>query len=291
MRACRFICGLSVWLLLATACLASQSHAAKGMVIKSDAAHLTVVISCDSIPGYMDAMVMSFAVHDAKTLDALKPGTTVDFTMGEQNGTVYAENIQVKTFQNLELDPTQANRLAGLEEALAPSSSVVQVGRPVPNFALVDQDGRRVALSQFNGKVVAVTFLYTRCPFPNYCVRLADNFARLQKRFHAELGSELVLLSIVIDAVHDQPQTLAKYAQMWKADPAGWHVLTGSQEQLQKVCRLFDMNYYPDEALFIHSFHTAVIDRRGTLAANLEGNDFTARALGDLVETVLHAPH
>jgi protein SCO1/2 len=235
----------------------------------------------------MEAMVMSFTVHNEKELDGLHPGAILDFTMSEQNGKAYAENIHVRPFENLELDPTQAKRLHGLEEALAPSASALKVGQPVPNFTLVDQDGKPVALSQFDGKVVAVTFMYTRCPFPSYCVRLSDNFARLQKRFRDQLGRDLVLLSVVIDAVHDQPQMLAKYSQLWKADPIGWHFLTGSQDQLQHVCRLFDMNYYPDEALYIHSFHTAVIDRKGKLAANLEGNDFTARELGDLVENIL----
>jgi protein SCO1/2 len=101
------------------------------------------------------------------------------------------------------------------------------------------------------------------------------------------MGRDLVLLSVVIDTTHDQPQALAEYSKTWKADPAGWHFLTGSTEQIQRVCGYFDMNYYPDEGLFIHSFHTVVIDRAGRLAANLEGNDFTARELGDLVDSLL----
>jgi protein SCO1/2 len=119
-------------------------------------------------------------------------------------------------------------------------------------------------------------------------VRLSNNFARVQKRFHAQMGRDLVLLNIVIDTGHDQPETLATYAKQYKADPQGWHFLTGSLDDVQKVCRYFDMNFYPDEGLYIHSFHTAVLDRHHNLVANLEGNDFTAQQLGDLVENVLH---
>jgi protein SCO1/2 len=144
-----------------------------------------------------------------------------------------------------------------------------------------------VQLSQLAGKVVAVTFMYTRCPFPNYCARLSGNFERLQKRFRPEIGRDLVLLNIVIDTAHDQKLALADYARQYHADPAGWHFLTGPNDQVQKVCRYFDMNYYPDEGLYIHSFHTAVIGRDGKLVANLEGNEFTAQQLGDLVETTL----
>jgi protein SCO1 len=144
-----------------------------------------------------------------------------------------------------------------------------------------------VRLSQFAGKVVALTFIYTRCPFPDYCVRLSNNFGLLQKRFHDRLGSDLILLSVVIDPAHDQPQALADYARIWKADARAWHFLTGSQEQIDQIAGRFDMNFYPDEALYIHSFHTIVIDREGCLAANVEGNDFTPKQLGDLVAAVM----
>jgi protein SCO1/2 len=260
------------------------------MLIKVESSKQLIVVSCDSIPGYMDAMVMSFAIKEMKAVEGLKPGMILDFEVVQHGDTTYADKLHVRPFQNLELDPTQAKRLKGLEDALAPSSNALSVGQMVPDFDLVDQDARRVSLAQFAGKVVAVTFMYTRCPFPNYCVRLSDNFARLQKRFSDRIGRDLVLLSVVIDPTHDQPTMLSGYAKMWKADPAGWHFLTGSTEQIQQVCRYFDMNYYPDEGLFIHSFHTIVIDRKGKLAANLEGNEFTARELGDLVDAMLEQP-
>jgi protein SCO1/2 len=106
----------------------------------------------------------------------------------------------------------------------------------------------------------------------------------MQRRFKDLLGKDLVLLTIVIDPVHDQPDALKTYAHTWNAEAHHWHFLTGPVADIQDLCRRFDMAFYPDEALFIHSFHTAVIDRNGRLAANLEGNNFTAKQLGDLVE-------
>ncbi len=101
------------------------------------------------------------------------------------------------------------------------------------------------------------------------------------------MGHDLILLTIVIDPARDQPEALADYARTWKADARSWHFLTGSLADIQKLCRGFDMVFYPDEALLVHSFHTVVIDRQGKLAANLEGNNFTAQELGDLVESVI----
>jgi protein SCO1 len=93
------------------------------------------------------------------------------------------------------------------------------------------------------------------------------------------------------DPVHDQPDALKDYARTSKADARNWHFLTGSVASIQQLCREFDMSFYPDEALFVHSFHTVVIDRRGKMIANLEGNTFNAKQLGDLIQEVMEQHH
>jgi protein SCO1 len=238
-------------------------------------------------------MVMSFPVHDVKSLEGLKAGMKIDFTIAAEKESSYAEDIHIRPFQSLENDPFEANRLSILEKMLSDTGrnkEALTPGQAVPDFKLVDQDQQQVSLSDFAGKVVAITFVYVRCPLPNYCFRLSSNFARLQKRFKNEIGRDLVLLTIIIDPVHDQPQSVKDYARIWSADPKGWHFLTGSPAAIQEICARFDMRYYPEEALLVHSFHTVVIDRQSRLASNIEGNDFTAKQLGDLVETVMANP-
>jgi protein SCO1/2 len=157
----------------------------------------------------------------------------------------------------------------------------------VPDFKLIDQRGRRLSLSELRGKVVAVNFVYTSCALPNYCLRIANNFGVLQKRFKARLGRDLILLTVTFDPVHDTPDVMSRYARRWDADPATWHFLTGPVEDVQKVCHLFGVDFFPDEGLMSHSLHTAILDRRGRLVANIEGNQLTADQLGDLTETLL----
>jgi len=283
--------GLTLLLLLAPVQgWASETHSVTGMVLKVDRSNKTMVVSCESIPGYMEAMTMPFSVRDGKALDTLQPGATVEFTWVVGKDSSYANNVQVRPYDNLELDPSQARRMKLLEKMVAPAAvgaGAVAIGQSVPDFALTDQNRQRVALSQFSGKVVAITFIYSRCPFPNYCFRLSNNFGQLQKRFKRQMGKDLVLLSIVIDPANDGPEALTNYAHIWKADSDGWHFLTGPLPEIQQVARKFDMNFYPDEALLVHSFHTAVIDRQARLAANIEGNSFTAQQLGDLLDTLL----
>lgn len=266
---------------------ADKRYKVTGLVTEVDVPHDTVVVSHDQIPGYMDAMVMPYHMRDKKALANLKPGMKIDFTLVVGEDSSYIADVRVIEYQSQERDPDQARRLKALDSVLRPDAVTIKNGQAVPDFRLVDQNNKPVRLSEFDGKVVAMTFIYTRCPLPDYCLRLSNNFGLLQRRFRPRMGKELILLSVTFDPEHDQPEVLAKYASVWKADEAGWHFLTGPLATVKQVCGMFGMNFWPDEGLMTHSLHTVVIDRQGKLAANIEGNQFTAIQLGDLIEATL----
>jgi len=266
---------------------AQQRYAVRGLVLSVDRPHQSMVVSCEEIRGYMGAMAMPFKVRDTKLLDGLAPGALVDFTLVVNKEESYAENLKIRSYASAEREPAKAHRLQAFEDALDPGSRRLTIGQDVPDFALIDQKTRPVHFGQFAGKVVALNFVYTRCALPDYCLRLSNNFGVLQKRYKERLGRDLVLLTVTFDPVHDQPELLNSYAQTWKADPENWRFLTGRPQDVQHVCELFGVSFVPDEGLFIHSLHTAVIDRNGKLVANLEGNEFTPEELGDLVGTEL----
>lgn len=284
---------IAALLIVSGACFA-QEHDARGIVVRLSAAHRRLVVSCDAIPGYMAPMEMSFAVRDARSLSTLTAGSAVRFTIVKRDGVLYAEKLAPITAANLEAEPLQAESmeagsLTALTSALGPSSAakVIEPGQSVPDFSLTDQTGSVVHLSQFEGKVVALTFGYSRCPNPQYCYRLSNNLARVEKRFSARAGKDLVLLTVAIDPEHDQGAALKAYAAEWHADARQWHFLTGSVADVRQVAGLFGMNFWREEGLLTHALHTVVIDRQGRLVANLEGNRFTAQQLGDLVESVM----
>jgi protein SCO1 len=274
-------------ILSSTLARAAETHAAKGIVLKVDAAHRLLTVSCEAIPNYMDAMEMEFAVRDAALIANLKPGTAVSFTIVPRGKNLYAEDLRVLLMANLESEPLEAGKLAALHNAMRPETKTLAVGERVPDFTLTDQAGREIRLSQFAGKVVLLTFGYSRCPNPNYCFRLSNNLARVEKRFQAEAGHDLALMTVVIDPEHDKGAELVNYAAVWKADPAVWHFLTGPLPEIQKVAGMFGTNFTSDEGFVTHTLHTVIVDREGILAANLEGNSFTAEQLGDLVKTVM----
>jgi protein SCO1 len=287
----RFALPLLAALLAPFPSLAQQRYSAKGLVLAIHKEHRFMTVSCEAIPGYMGAMVMPIEVRDAHELDDLAPSTMIEFFLVADKEHPYAENVRVRNFDSVELDPLSARRLRLLDGAMDPSLSpnrVLKLGQAAPDFSLTDQNREHVTLSQFAGRVVAISFVYTRCPFPEFCFRLTNNFARLQKRFAGQMGSGLILLTISLDPVHDRAETLAEYARTWNIHVKGWHLLTGPPAEVQKFCERFGVAFFPDEGQLIHSLHTLIIDRHGKLAANLEGNEFTAEELGDLVQSVLN---
>jgi protein SCO1 len=284
-------CLLGLSLLLAASPLFCKTYSASGLVLRTDREHLSLEVSCQAIPGYMEAMVMTFPVRSAEALDGLKPGMMIDFKLDVRKNAAYAEQIRIHAYENTAQEPMAARQLEILDAATSTPirhEPLLQVGEALPDFTLIDQKRRNVMLSALQGRVVAITFIYTRCPLPNFCFRMTNNFGVLQRRFADRMEKGLVLLSITFDPEHDQPETLADYARTWTKDSKGWHFLTGPSADVKNLCREFGVNSWQDEGLLTHSLHTVILDRQGRIAANLEGNEYSAKQLGDLVEAVMN---
>jgi protein SCO1/2 len=277
-------------LALAPLAAADKEYTVRGMVLRVDRAERTFVVSHERIEGLMDSMVMPFEVRAAADLDTVVPGAVVTFTLVVAEKGAYATKIQVRRYESVEQDPRTARRLAMVRRAAGATVPPLKVGEKVPDFTLTDQVRRPFTFSSLAGKVVAVNFVYTRCALPQFCLRVANNFGVLQKRFARELArGDLSLVTITFDPERDTPEVLAAYASQWKADPATWHFLTGSVADVRRVCSMFGMEYFPDEGLMTHSLRTAVIDRQGALVASIEGNLYTPEQLGDLVLATLQS--
>jgi len=170
---------VALLLLAGVSVAAATRYPVTGIVLKVDPPRRSFEASCAAIPGYMEAMAMAYSVLDNRELADLKPGTYVDFTLVVEKKRSYAEGLRIHHYEAAEREPLLARRLKLLQ---APRATV-QPGDAVPDFSLTDQAGRRVALSQLSGKVVAVTFIYTSCPLPDYCFRLSNNFGQVNRRY------------------------------------------------------------------------------------------------------------
>jgi protein SCO1/2 len=260
---------------LAGAC--AHHHTTTGLVLKVDRPGGTVTISHDAFPGFMDAMAMPFDLRGAARAAQLTAGDRVRLRLAVKGGRSWVDRLDV-----LSAAPVDA----GLQQSPA-VPVLVPVGAPIPDFDLVDQQGAAVTLSSLRGKVVAVTFIYTRCPLPDYCPRMVENFRAIRSRFAARMDRDLVLLTISFDPKYDTPQRLIAYATANRAGGPGWHFLTGDSGRIERVCNAFGIQYFAEEGMITHSLQTAVIDRAGRLAATVEGKDSTPQQLGDLVGVIL----
>lgn len=276
-----------LFVLTAAVLAAPREYHVRGMVLTVDPPHRTFVVSHDAIAGLMDAMAMTFEVKDAVELDRIVPGAIVDFTLTVDDRAGYASHVRVRRYETVQQDPVAARRLALLNRAVGRTRHTLQVGDAVPDFTLIDQARQPIRLASLAGRAVAVNFIYTRCALPQFCPRMTNDFSVLQRRFAGRLGRDLVLLTVSFDPVRDQPDVLAQYAAQWRADGRWWHFLTGATADVRRVCDLFGIDVFFDEGLMTHSLRTAVIDRRGILAASIDGNEFTPEQLGDLVQQVL----
>lgn len=262
-------------LIPATGC--ATSYEARGLVLRVDPASATLTVSHDPIIGYMGAMVMPFAVRDSKDLDQLRPGDVVGFRLRPK-----ASGTQIDRIKHLSAPGADA----GL--TMTPAvTALVKAGEVVPNFALTDQHGASISMESLRGQVVAITFIYSRCPLPDYCPRMINNLAQVRNRFRDRLGRDLTLLTVTFDPKYDTPEVLLAFAARYGGNIPGWHFLSGTAEAIASVCASFGIEYWPDQGLITHTLQTAVIDRDGRLRASVEGRGFSGRQIADLVGTVL----
>jgi protein SCO1/2 len=264
-----------------------RQYPVTGMVLRVDAPNSTLVVSHDAIAGLMPAMTMPFTVSDRRALAGIEPGAAVAFTLTLDERSARAEQIRIVRYESVEQDPVTARRLQMLRQITGTATKPIEVGQVVPDFTLTSQIRQPQSLSQLRGKVVAVNFIYTSCALPQFCLRIANHFGVLQRRFQAELGRDLALLTVTFDPGRDTPERLAEYASQWQANASTWRFLTGPSEDIRRVAGLFGVDFFPDEGLMSHSVRTAIIDRRGVLVASIEGNRYTATQLGDLVAATL----
>jgi protein SCO1/2 len=252
-------------------------HPGRGLVLDVDRSRSALTVSHDDIPGYMEAMVMPFTVRPPSDLADVRPGDRIAFRVNVRRGRSWIDRLQL-----LSAAPADA----GLTQSPA-RSQVVPVGGAVPDFTLINQLGERISFSSLRGRVVVVTFIYTRCPLPDYCPRMIANLQAIERRFPDRLGKDLLLAAITFDPKHDTPERLNEYARAFDAARPGWQFLTGSVEDVTRVCGVFGVEFWPEEGLITHTLQTAIIDRDGKLVASVEGKEYSAKQLTDLVSRTL----
>jgi protein SCO1/2 len=255
-----------------------------GQILAVDGSARTVRIAHEAIPDYMPAMTMPFPVKIGETLSGLAPGENVQFELDVTEKDSWISHIERIAGDS----PTET---AGIQTTATSVQDYVteriQVGEVVPDFSLIDQDGHPIRLSDYRGKVVVFTFIYTRCPLPNFCPLMSRNFADLQERFSKEFANKYQLLSITMDPAFDRPEVLKDYASRYGASDKDWSFATGNAEQISFVAGLMGLYYAPENGLISHDFRTALIGADGRLVHLWKGNEWTPYEVERMVRETL----
>ena len=262
----------------------------KGEVRKVEKDAREVTLRHEAIPGFMEAMTMPFHVENPATLEDLRPGDQVEGKLR-----VERKNGEISNYQLLDLTVTKPALAAPLVLDLSGKSPVLRArpkrlekGDPVPDFTMTGQDGKPFKLSDLRGHVVVLTFIYTRCPLPDFCPLMDRKFADLAQSIAAfpDRARQVRLISVSFDPDHDTPAILREHARIRGAAPPLWTFAVASHEQLARVAGPLGLIYGPGKNEISHNLCTAVIDQEGKLARLEIGTQRNKWTSADLLKTI-----
>jgi protein SCO1/2 len=230
-----------------------------------------ITLKHDDIRGFMPAMTMPYAVERASNTAGLAEGDVIDATLVVNGSDVHLEALHKTGHAPL---PPDARPVRIMD--------VMEPGDLVPDDPLIDQTGATRRLSDWRGRVLAVTFVYTRCPLPNFCPAMDRGFTALQKaiREDALLTARAHLVTVSFDPAHDTPAVIQGHAEAQGADPAIWSYLTGAPAAIDHLTSRFGVSPIAGEAETItHNLRTAIVEPDGRLVKIYSGNGWTPDAL------------
>ena len=265
-----------------------QVYTVKGVVKELQADGKSVVIRHEAIPGYMQAMIMPFEVRDTNLLRGLKPGDVISFDLAVTPKEGWIQSL-TKVGSVAPDQPTQPapKPTFTVTRALEP----LDVGDRLPDYHFTNELGQPVSLSQFKGQVLAFTFFFTSCPFPDYCPRMTSNFkqAEMQLETMSNAPAQWHLLSISFDPTNDTPARLAKYAAAADYDKTHWNFLTGDADQIGGLAEQIGENYWQEQGSIGHNLRTVVVGPSGHIRSVIPGNKWTVEQfVQDVVEAAGH---
>ena len=235
-----------------------------------------VVIKHEDIKGFMQGMTMPFTVNDDTLLSGKQPGDLVTATLVVGETQAYLSTLTKTGHKEISEPPPPP-----------PVADILTEGQSVKDATLVDQDNAPRMFSSFKGHRLAITFIYTRCPLPEFCPLMDKHFSSIQKTIKSTPAlADVRLITVTLDPDFDRPAILKAHARRRDADPAIWTFLTGDPMEVNKFASQFGLyvEHNPQDAINItHNLRTAVIDPEGRLVAAHSGNSWTpAELVADL---------
>jgi protein SCO1 len=239
-----------------------------GRVVAVDPSQRQLTVAHHDVPGLMKGMTMPFTVSSKDTwiFQAIAPGDQVHATLVLGND-AELEDVSFSKVSNSSVDGTS-------------QLHIPQPGDDVPDITVINQNGNSISLRQFRGKPLLLTFIYTRCPFPDYCLRMSANFAKVLRQLQENpaVFNQAQLLSISIDPENDKPAVLRAYGESYvgRTDPKfeHWQFASGSPDEVRKAADFFGLAYNQKDGQIVHGLQTILIGKDGKVIKVYSGNDW-----------------
>ena len=265
-------------IVLASACAviggcqnSSKHYSLKGQVLARNDSTGQVTVDNEAIPGFMPAMTMIYPVKDAQGLQQVQPGDRVAAVVVVENGgsNYWLEHIAItdRSGRSLSSVPKKPHELL--------------LNQKVPDVALLDQDGKTLHLGDFKGKAVLLTFIYTRCPFPDYCPLMSSRFAEIHETLakRRPVYEKTHLVSVSLDPGYDTAAVLRKYGFPYlRGDTSGfahWDFVSTSPKDLRTLAAAFGLQYFEQNNQITHGLSTILLAPDGTVKQIWPGNKWT----------------
>lgn len=260
-----YLCCLMFW-----GCGKSEHHYTfEGRVVRKVPATHTLVVDHQNIPGFMAAMTMPYPVALGIDLAGVEAGDRIK------------ARVVVRADDQYELDRVTVTDSSHREKTVKDAGQLYP-GEVIPDVELLNQDGETIRLSDFRGKTMLLTFVYTRCPMPTFCPRLSSLFASVERDLAKDPREyeRTRLVSVSIDPKFDTPPVLRKYGLAYLGDdPKGfahWSFTVPTSENLKKLAAAFALIYEEEDNQIAHSMSTVLIDANGRLIKEWTVSDWTA---------------
>ena len=232
----------------------------------------TIEIQHENIPDFMPSMTMPFVTRDPKQIAELRTGDAISFRMAVTKKDFWIENVKKIRREDVNVAEPKRTSLVSADH-----DARLTEGDKMPPFTLTNQNGERISLDTFHGNSLVLTFVFTRCPVPNFCPRMSNNFGELQETIKSSTGTlaNARLLSVTLDPAYDTPKILSDYAAFHHADSKIWSFATGDEKEIDSLTRAFSVYRQNEAGTISHGLATALINKEGRIDKIWRGNAWT----------------
>lgn len=279
---------MAVWTILIVGLLAGcqtrrgiKVYSVRGVIQEINSDLTMARVKHEEIPGYMEAMTMPLRVKQTNELVGFKAGDIVTFEMVVSSKEGWIRGLVRQGETSVDVAPLAREPFRRVRDV-----EPLEVGNQMPAYTFTNELGKRISLDSFRGQTLALTFIFTRCPFPDFCPRMTGNFGETIKRLKAshEGKPKFHFFSISFDPEYDTPERLKKHALMQRYLPGWWSFVTGAQVDIDAITEQFGLGFAYRTGTFDHTLRTAVIDGQGIVRHIFIGNQWKPEELATAME-------